>query len=327
LQPTIFIGSSSEGLGIARAIKADLSRDAEVDLWEDGLFRVGQLVLSELMTFPYIFDAAILVLTPDDLVVKRDVQLRSPRDNVLFELGAFMSTLGQNKTFVASAPGIELPSDLKGLIYAPVHTNLRTPRAMVRDACAKIRAALADALEKSTFGLLPSTALARGYFHNFLSRVCSAFGGRGTVLTLHEEDLEGTVHDRPLSLAGRRARFVVVLPQDLQNFRPEAIQEVVREHDDVWPVSLAIGQARPWPFYTFLRAQRDETVEFFDIPTTLSTSLEAVDDCLPGVNEATLERVRRREVENFRREIQRQANRFGRGGMIGFADMSYFDGA
>src|SRR5262249_11300467 len=149
MQPTIFIGSSSEGLKIARAIKAELSPHAEVDLWEDGLFRVGQVVLTELMTFPYIFDAAILVLTPDDLLVKRDARVRSPRDNVLFELGAFMSTLGHTKTFVASAPGVELPSDLKGLIYAPIDTRLRTPRAMVRQACAEIRTALSDALEKS----------------------------------------------------------------------------------------------------------------------------------------------------------------------------------
>jgi len=65
-KPSIFIGSSSEGLSFARAIKEKLGEEAEVTIWNEGLFEVGSVTLDELRTFSYRFDFAVLVLTPDD---------------------------------------------------------------------------------------------------------------------------------------------------------------------------------------------------------------------------------------------------------------------
>lgn len=40
-KPSIFIGSSSEGLDFARAVAVQLSDDAEVTVWNEGVFTPG----------------------------------------------------------------------------------------------------------------------------------------------------------------------------------------------------------------------------------------------------------------------------------------------
>jgi Predicted nucleotide-binding protein containing TIR-like domain len=43
-----------------------------------------------------------------------------PRQNVVLELGYFAAKLGRDKTFVLTKGEIELPSDMLGLVYAPM---------------------------------------------------------------------------------------------------------------------------------------------------------------------------------------------------------------
>src|ERR1700680_2043986 len=117
----IFIGSSSEGLEFARAVRALLAQDAEVTLWNEVFFAVGNTFIDSLVNaFPR-FDFAAVVLTPDDLTTSRDVKTLSPRDNALFELGLFMGHLGRERTFVVRprSNDLKIPSDLAGLTTAP----------------------------------------------------------------------------------------------------------------------------------------------------------------------------------------------------------------
>ncbi len=66
--PSVFIGSSPEGLEFARAARALLEPVAEIALWNEGLFGLGNTFIETLSnTLPH-FDFAILVSTPDDLV-------------------------------------------------------------------------------------------------------------------------------------------------------------------------------------------------------------------------------------------------------------------
>lgn len=62
-------------------------------------------------------DFAILLLTADDTTASRGRRKASPRDNVVFELGLFMGSLGRDRTFVVSPKGVDLklPTDLLGL--------------------------------------------------------------------------------------------------------------------------------------------------------------------------------------------------------------------
>src|SRR5277367_3423628 len=67
-KPSIFIGSSTEGLDFARAARALLAFDAEITLWNEGFFTLGNTFIKTLINSLPRFDFAVLVLTPDDLV-------------------------------------------------------------------------------------------------------------------------------------------------------------------------------------------------------------------------------------------------------------------
>ena len=142
-KPALFVGSSSEGLDLARAVRALLDEDAEVTLWKEGFFDVGGTFIDSLIKALPRFDFAALMLTADDLLTSREVATLGPRDNVLFELGLFMGRLGRERTFVIRARGdqIKIPSDLAGLTT----TTYDWPRAdgnhqaAVGPACDNIR--------------------------------------------------------------------------------------------------------------------------------------------------------------------------------------------
>jgi hypothetical protein len=123
-RPVVFIGSSAEGLDIARALQVNLDFNAEVILWSQGVFGLSEGGLESLVEKADMFDYAILVLTSDDLIESREMTTQSPRDNVIFELGLFMGTLGRLRTFIVydRTADLKLPSDLAGVTpatYAP----------------------------------------------------------------------------------------------------------------------------------------------------------------------------------------------------------------
>lgn len=119
-KPRVFVGSSSEGLDTARAIQVHLGSQAEVTVWQDGVFRLNEGTLASLLGALERFDFAILVLTADDVRTFRgEVQL-APRDNVLFELGLFLGRLGASRVFVVRHPDAELPSDYAGVTTATI---------------------------------------------------------------------------------------------------------------------------------------------------------------------------------------------------------------
>ena len=61
-------------------------------------------------------DFGVLVFTPDDKIESRSETQSGPRDNVIFELGLLIGSLGRNRTFVAHPRGkdINIPTDLIG---------------------------------------------------------------------------------------------------------------------------------------------------------------------------------------------------------------------
>lgn len=63
--------------------------------------------------------AAIILMTADDegkSLHESDYQKRA-RQNVVFEAGYFMGKLGRNKVIIIVEAGIEIPSDLQGVVY------------------------------------------------------------------------------------------------------------------------------------------------------------------------------------------------------------------
>jgi hypothetical protein len=147
-KPSLFIGSSTEGLEFARAVRSALSDVAETTLWNDGVFSLGRTFIESLISAVSRFDFAALILTPDDQMVVRNDETLGPRDNIVFELGLFMGRLGRERTFIVrpeSGP-LKIPSDLAGISTAAFDwpRSDRNYRAALGPACDLMREAIRD---------------------------------------------------------------------------------------------------------------------------------------------------------------------------------------
>jgi Predicted nucleotide-binding protein containing TIR-like domain len=122
--PSLFIGSSSESLDYAYALQRVLDRDLFVTVWSIGVFDPSQFTLSSLVQQAEKTDFAALFLTPDDWTQKRDDVFRTPRDNVVFELGLFIGHIGVERVFLISPrEPVEVPSDLAGVTPISYRTD------------------------------------------------------------------------------------------------------------------------------------------------------------------------------------------------------------
>ncbi len=119
-KPTLFIGSSSEGRPVAEAIQLLLNDDADVTVWNQGVFQLSKGYFESLCEALEEFDFAVLVLTPDDVTRSRKQQESAPRDNVVFELGLFTGKLGRERSYFVYEinSDLKLPSDLLGVSAA-----------------------------------------------------------------------------------------------------------------------------------------------------------------------------------------------------------------
>lgn len=146
-KPSLFVGSSTEGIEVARAVEAQLQDAAEVTLWNQGFFGLSHGTLETLVNSIERFDFAVLIATPDDLATRREEPALSPRDNVLFELGLFMGRLGRARTYLVTDPtAVRLPTDLAGVTVA-TYDSQRTDRnlyAAVGPATTLIRNTIRD---------------------------------------------------------------------------------------------------------------------------------------------------------------------------------------
>ena len=118
-KPRIFIASSSESLDVSDAFNVNLDHQAEVTVWKHG-FKLSQNTIDSLVQMAESVDFAIFIFTPDDIAQIREQQKQIVRDNVLFELGLFIGTLGKERCFIVKPRNQDLhfPTDLLGLTPA-----------------------------------------------------------------------------------------------------------------------------------------------------------------------------------------------------------------
>jgi predicted nucleotide-binding protein len=147
-RPKVFVGSSAEGLSIVDAIHLNLDYECEVTPWSQGVFGLGRGTLEDLVREAAIVDFAVLVLTPDDLVMKREKGGQQPRDNVLFELGLFMGKLSRDRTFIVHERGRppDLPTDLAGITTATFARRAdNNMQAALGPVCTRLKEAMRTA--------------------------------------------------------------------------------------------------------------------------------------------------------------------------------------
>lgn len=120
-RPSVFIGSSSESLAIAKALQILLNSSCEVTIWNQGVFGLNEYTLESLIKSIEKSDFAILIFSTDDITTSREITSSSPRDNVIFELGLFIGSIGLSRTFIVydKTSEIKIPTDIAGITLAP----------------------------------------------------------------------------------------------------------------------------------------------------------------------------------------------------------------
>src|SRR5437879_5120245 len=118
--PSLFIGSSSKGKEVAEYLQQALEGHCEATLSEQGVFVLGQSHLESLALACKHSDFAAFILTPSDIITDPDESKQTLGNNILFELGLFMGSLGRYRTFIVYCHEDEstLPSHLKGVVLA-----------------------------------------------------------------------------------------------------------------------------------------------------------------------------------------------------------------
>lgn len=84
----------------------------------------GQVLIEKLEEHGTSAGFAVVLLTGDDLGRPQELATEDerprPRQNVVFEMGFFFGLIGRHKVAVLYEPGVELPSDINGLVYTEI---------------------------------------------------------------------------------------------------------------------------------------------------------------------------------------------------------------
>ncbi|MES1224124.1 MAG: nucleotide-binding protein [Bacteroidota bacterium] len=146
----IFIGSSTEGLDVAYAIQQNLEHFAEVTIWTQGVFQLSTSILTNLIQSLNKFDFAIFVFSPDDITNFRGDELKTVRDNVIFETGLFAGKLGVERVYFIKPrnQSIHLPTDLLGIVAGEYEPN-RSDKNLIAATgafCNQVRQKIKDSI-------------------------------------------------------------------------------------------------------------------------------------------------------------------------------------
>lgn len=117
IKPQVFMGSSAESAELAKEVKRSLGNKYRAKIWYEDFFEASDITLAKLLDKADSYDLAIFIFAPDDKLNLRGRELWATRDNVVFEYGLFLASLGQHQCFIFRPDGDEcrVPTDLNGL--------------------------------------------------------------------------------------------------------------------------------------------------------------------------------------------------------------------
>lgn len=298
-KPTIFIGSSKEGLEIAQRVKASFDGFAECKLWTDA-FDLGKSNFDNLADQIAFYDYAILVATADDIVTSRGKASRGARDNVLFEFGLFTGGLGKNRVFYILEKKAKIPSDLLG-ITLPLLPNISEIDfdKVFTDNMNKIKNHILDKEKTFDLGFLPSTALAYGYFTNFVVKTIERLlNDKAANKTFELQN--GTVFKI------EELTFTILIPDDLSEDMFQKVSSK-RLRSGWHKLRVDPGDIRDYDFSIDVSRADKGHLHLVDIPLTLNALNKSIDlyskkqSIGKSVKENILEQ---REIKNFKRTIE-----------------------
>ncbi|MBR4624907.1 MAG: nucleotide-binding protein [Alphaproteobacteria bacterium] len=291
MKTRIFIGSSTEGIEIAKKIQEFFSKDYECVLWTNGVFNSTQSVLETLLRESEFCDFGIMLFTNDDYMVSRNNLFESARDNVIFEYGLFLGRLGLDKAIVICENGVKVPSDFLGFELAKFDKSKSPNDHLSLEKCLEnIKKQIIAKEQLGFLHLLPSTTLAIGYFDNFVNVIIEALSYNGFMISNESEKY-------PLM------EFDIILPQELRLDPKQTAQLLFNEHY-YGKISIE-ARNRNYPLY--FRKPISDKIILYDMPTTLYSAKKALDLFLRKGhigNEDKQIMLEARELSNFEHVLQ-----------------------
>lgn len=298
-KPTIFIGSSKEGIKVAGALEKKLKDIAQIEIWPD-IFQLNKSAFNNLVSQIGFYDYAVLVATGDDITESRGQEIFSPRDNVVFEFGLFTGGLGASRVLFLVEDGIKVPSDLSG-ITLPFIPPFASPefRTKMTVVSKQIRDHIANKEKTFDLGFLPSTALAYGYFTNFVER---------TVERLLEDQQDGKEFE--LSNGSKfkisSLKVTILIPNDL---RDDMFKKVKAKRLKSGWLKLKVDpkDVRDYDFSIDVAKTSTGELHLLDIPLTLNALNKAIElySKVEHIGKSAKEELlEQREIRNFKRTLE-----------------------
>ncbi len=139
-KPAIFIASSGAAAADLKRVADGLeSANRDVRPWTGpNIFAPSDFTIDSLLEQAHAVDFAVIIATPDDLVVKNvnsgkaSKTTMSARDNVFLEYGLFAGALDRQRVFILQKASAELASDLQGLTCLRYETDTELDAKVVQ---------------------------------------------------------------------------------------------------------------------------------------------------------------------------------------------------
>lgn len=298
-KPTIFIGSSKEGLRVAQKLKNELKDIADCNMWPD-VFDYGSSNFDNLTSQLSFYDYAILIATGDDIVKSRGKSKAAARDNVLFEFGLFTGGLGKHRVFYVVEENTKIPSDLLG-ITLPFIPNADDENfdSAIAEISTKIKNYIKSKEKTFDLGFLPSTTLAYGYFTNFVER---------TVQRLFEDRADQKDFQLPNGRTFKieNIKFTILIPDDLRDDMFKKVK-AKRLRDGWQKLKVDPKDERDYDFSVDVSQASAGDLHLVDIPFTLNAlnkSIELYSKRQHIGKDTKEELLEVREIRNFKRTLE-----------------------
>jgi len=260
----IFIGFSQiNGLPIANQVKREIENACswiKCEFWSDeNVFSLNRDTLNSLIISSKKYEYGIFIATKDDIANKSGSDVYISSDNVIFEIGLFLGSMGIERSFIMIENGCKLPSDFNG-ITVPIFE--RDDESSISGSINKIINQLNN--NRKAYGLrpIPSAVLALGYFDNFL---------------------EPFARFREKTTTSQNDQVKVVLPANINAIVDKnKFYELIEQYEKIYEsdnISVYNDQKRP-----VIKKIKNKKNLFWDIPTTLHTLKKLFDRVYPEKN-------------------------------------------
>lgn len=296
MKTRIFIGSSSEGIDVAKRIKTFFAPEYDCFLWTDDIFRNNESFLETLVKSASLFDFGFMVFSADDKTTIRDQHFESPRDNVLFEYGLFLGRVGLDRAFVIAETDAKIPTDMLGITQTRYETivnskGIKVATDSLESSLQKLKKQIDENVQLGHLGLLPSTVIAISYFEGFVKLAAE---------WLVENTPELMINNHKFN----KASLKIVMPESLDTDIKRSAMMYYKRHG--LEETRIDTKHRNYPIH-FASKTEDGILEVYDMPTILTGIDKAIDmyfrvGHIGKTNEQKL--AEDHEMNNFKRVLQ-----------------------